>query len=32
MKTHEIFIIAFISLIGVLFTIQMFLKKTDKKD
>ena len=31
MKSHEIFIIAFISLIGLLFTVQIFLKKIDKK-
>jgi len=31
MQSHEIFIIAFISLIGLLFSVQIFLKKTDKK-
>ena len=31
MKSHEIFIIAFISLIAILFTVQIFLKKIDKK-
>jgi hypothetical protein len=31
MQSHEIFILAFISLIGLLFSIQFFLKKADKK-